>query len=390
MTDAQEQHNLVQHILQQQQQQQARQEFLQQQQHEQQQTQQLQNQQLLAALTQLAQAHVVQPLPPAPAPILVPSGAYRFPNKPPAEFSGRSGAALEEWLSVMRQQHDAHASVLSSDTERIRLGAFCLTGAALSWWQSLAAADRPSTWDAFVAGLRQQFQPVDAALDARDRLFSLKQGNRAVHELACEYRRLLSMLPPGSTSRSEQDKAYDFCARLRAPLRARIREREQQPETLQGMITLAARLEGSALHGSHVGSSSSNSSSGESMDCSAVEDGSDSSTTHATLLARLVQMQEQLSAFQTRRDRGYGPALPRYSLTPGVTAAQIEERKRNGWCFACGSKEHIKKDCLTVKASTAAPSSTQKKGNCYVPPGMEGTYPHIPPSCTQRAKLWNK
>ena len=93
----------------------------------------------------------------------------------------------------MRQQFDYFEYGPNSDRERIRLAAVMLRGQALEWWQT--RVDEPASWDAMLAALRTEFQPIDNAINARNKLLALKQGAGGAAEYVSAYRRLMIAVP---------------------------------------------------------------------------------------------------------------------------------------------------------------------------------------------------
>ena len=113
---------------------------------------------------------------------------------PPAQYDGRSAAALDGWLRELQQQFDWYG--MADDAGRLRFAGALLKGTALDWWASLtdvaAAAGgaalppsestRPTTYTDFVARLRGRFQPINSAQTARLQLDDLRQGSKQAQE----------------------------------------------------------------------------------------------------------------------------------------------------------------------------------------------------------------
>jgi len=210
------------------------------------------------------------------------------------------------------------------------------------------ASRMPSVPHARLKALRTQFQHIDSALEARLKLVQLAQGPRqTVQDYAGEYRRLHVPLP----TETEEGCVFGFLNGLRAGLREKVWTLATPPSTLQEAITTAARLDTRAGIGA-LASHGASSGGSHAMDLSAAQD---DDAGPRTLEQQVAALQEQLAAFTTRHDRGYGK--PRYDRTDGVTPEQIVERRAKRQCFACGSAEHIKRDCPKASAG--------KKGSKY-------------------------
>jgi hypothetical protein len=278
----------------------------------------------------------------------------------PANFAG-AGSKLDAWAATIVVHIEFHGANMPPD-QQVRFAVVYLEGAAQAWWQSVAAAARPATWDLLLADLRTQFQPVDSALDARIKLGKLHQNRMSVQDYAVEYRQLQIALP----NEAVETRVYGFIQGLRSDLAQKIWSQKDPPLTLNDAIQMASRLDSRAAV--HQGSSSG--SHRGAADLNNVEDHyADQSPAD-----RLAYLEEQIAALTaaaprqhtSRRDRGYGK--PRYSPSSGVTPEQISERRRLNQCFSCGSSQHIKRDCPKngsgdARSSNSKFSTSQNQGN---------------------------
>jgi hypothetical protein len=304
----------------------------------------------------LAQANNHQPQPPAaPGPARMPP--MRTPELP--KFDGKA-AKLDSWLADITMALEYHGDILTA-TQKVAFTAMHLAGAARDWWQSLAVESRPADTRAFGMLLRAQFQHVDAALDARLKLAKLKQGTRSVQE----FRQLQIPLPDDS----EQSRLFAFVTGLRPALQAKVLQNPTEVNTVAEAIQFAARAEARSALGASlaVGGGGHSAASGSSaMDLSRAEDAdaSDDDRDEGSRLAYLEGMvaaqAEQLAAFSTRRERGYGK--PRYEPTSGVTPEMIAHRRDNQLCYGCGSNKHIKRDCDKQPARGGPSSRGSSRG----------------------------
>ena len=285
----------------------------------------------------LTQALNPQPQQPAaPGPARMPT--VRTPELP--KFDGK-GAKLDSWLADVTMALEYYGDTLTV-AQKVAYTAMHLSGAARDWWQSLPADARPADTLAFGAQLRAQFQHVDAALDARLKLAKLKQGTRSVQDYALEFRQLQIPL----TDDSEQSRLFAFVTGLRPALQAKVLQNPTEVSTVAAAIQFAARAEARSALGASLatagGGGHSAAAGGSAMDLSRAEDGDASDEDDREESSRLAYLEgmvaaqaEQLAAFSTRRERGYGK--PRYDREPtaGVTPEMIAHRRDNQLCCWC-------------------------------------------------------
>jgi len=314
------------------------------------------------------------------------SAASSVPRRtkiPPASNYAGSAHTLDNWLREMQQQYEWYG--YNSDAERVAMAAAQLRGAALDWWSTLSAADKPAlvvSFSAFEQALRTRFQPVNSAQTARLALDSLAQGaKQSVHDYTTAFRRLLTAVP----TMSEEDRVHRYVQGLRPSVRSLLLL--QGATTLDDAISKAARIGSLGQYASAASSSSHSSSAGSTpMDLSAMQDlfaltgfvpggssnasGADSESdsgdrnatdssapvTRAELRQLLTAMQHQRKGYGNRRGgrdsgrdgRPRGP--PRVA---GLSEEQVRERLDAGACFACGEPGHRKADCLQNKGKSS-------------------------------------
>jgi hypothetical protein len=165
------------------------------------------------------------------------------PGKP-EKFSGGKADAMrvDVWLFAMEKYFAAVGPALSADADRLRHTLPLLQGHALEWWQfeeTSAAAGGPAlpaTWAAFRMALQQRFQPISAALKARDRLYTLRQSG-SVAAYAAEMQRQLILCPDVSV----QERLHRFIAGLKPAVQRELRLRE--PADLAAAIAMAERVD---------------------------------------------------------------------------------------------------------------------------------------------------
>lgn len=280
-----------------------------------------------------------------------PQPRLRLPELP--GYNGRG--PLTVWLNAMRHRFEyIEAEGPLGESQKILTAAQHLTDAALSWWRHLHP--RPATYTAFEDALRANFQHVDTELEARQKLARLKQGaKQSVQDYAVDFRQLQAALP----SEAEATRTYAFLQGLRPALASLVWGRDPRPQTLPAAIETSARLEAhgqfsAAVAGVAPAAASCGTYGGsEAMDLSAMAGGSEDSSEvtpmqlmHERLQTMQATLELQAARWAASGTRSDDPKQKkRYARTPGVTAAEIQTRRDQGECYACGSADHIKRYC---------------------------------------------
>jgi hypothetical protein len=305
------------------------------------------------------------------------------------------GFEIDQWLRDVNKQFVHYgARTFSNDQAKIEFAIEWMSGAAQDWWENEDKTGIVS-WDAFVERLRQRYRPQMPAELARQRLRTLVQRGRC--ETYCnEFLKLAARIP----DRSEEDKIFDFKMGLDRPLAAKVAEKH--PKTLQEAMEIAVQAEPyvslrttSAAGGSgqsyrnhgfrsqsgmnSFGRTAAPSSSGAApmelnyagyRDADAQElplPGADNNGAELAnsqpdlfpndamqlMLTKLEAMENRLQSMQGGSGRpAYGGKSSGTrntsggrNLIPGLTATDIAALQKEGKCFRCKQKGHMKNEC---------------------------------------------
>jgi hypothetical protein len=206
---------------------------------------QQQTHQQIAALLQVQQqqqaAAVVMPQPPAAVQVPAPAAAQAQLNKNvklTAYHGERDAANLDAWVFQMEEYFNSMSTPVS-EAEKIRFAGINLKGQAALWWLDVGkSAQRPATWNAFVAALQHMFTPLNRAKIARDQLANARQGDREpVARYTAFMRRLILSIP----TMAEDEKLDRYIRGLSPAIREKVFE--QEPTTFEQAAQLAAKYE---------------------------------------------------------------------------------------------------------------------------------------------------
>lgn len=312
------------------------------------------------------------------------AASSRGPKAPPmTQFTGLMGAGgggfeVDQWLRDAQKQFDHYGDpspTFPSFDKKVAFAVQWMSGAAQDWWENEDKSGITS-WDAFVERLRQRYRPQMPAELARQRLRTLVQRGRC--ETYCnEFLKLVTRIP----GRSEEDKIFDFKNGLDHPLAAKVAEKH--PKTLQEAMEIAVQAEpyvtlrtGQGQRGFYAPSgmnaygrtTAPNNVGAAPMDLNYVsshEDNGDAgdlgvdTTNHLApadpmqlMLAKLEAMETRLQAMQgtsaagNRPNRGpNGTGSGGRNLIPGLTATDVAALQKEGRCFRCKQKGHMKNEC---------------------------------------------
>ncbi|KAL0173559.1 hypothetical protein M9458_029527, partial [Cirrhinus mrigala] len=156
----------------------------------------------------------------------------------PDKWDG-SGTKCDVFLTALNLVFEFQPSRYPSDRSRIALLTSLLTGQAAEWATAVLKADGDvaHSYPAFTSELRAVFQHPESEVEVDSRLYHLKQGSRSVSKYATEFRTLAVQ-----TTWSNSALRTAFYEGLSTRLRDELAVREL-PDTLEGMIQLALRVD---------------------------------------------------------------------------------------------------------------------------------------------------
>ncbi|XP_062826138.1 uncharacterized protein LOC134296089 [Anolis carolinensis] len=230
------------------------------------------------------------------------------------EYGGESDE-LNFFLISIRGYMEDNAHTFPSEASRVRAIGNTLKRGAASWYVQLHARHDPCLRSVprFLAALENRFRDRLEQLRARDQLKGIKQRDKTVPEYAEEFLHLAERVPEWS----EVTKVELFKEGLRPEIFSWAAHRDD-PETLQGWIQLAGRVE--------------------------------------STLAQVKRFRS--SGGQQRpvaRGRGETRKQERPGGRPGIPSRGDDNKPKPG-CFVCGKTGHRAAECWARKGEPPKPS----------------------------------
>jgi hypothetical protein len=289
----------------------------------------------------------------------------------PSQFVGAMGFGVDDWIGEMLQQFAYYGDRFPDDSARIRFAVAFLAGPAMHWWEHEADRATLADWSEFVRRLHARFRPVQAAMLARQRLGKLTQrAGQSVNQYTSAFQVTLTPI----VDMGDADQVHHYVNGLLGSVAAKVWERH--PTTLKQAIDFAVSVEAMSNYGraamaptsssyrpSYVGGSSQHHTSAP-MEVNHIEDepvamgGSDYSLPGAqpmldpvvVMLAKMESMEQRLNAIHQsgaglsfgggRRDQGHDR-----SRIPDLKPGEIGRLQKDGRCFRCKQKGHMKNEC---------------------------------------------
>lgn len=294
--------------------------------------------------------------------------AVRGPDLPrirqPSSFAGAMGFGVDDWISEMTLQFEYYASKFPSEGAQVLFASSFLTGPALHWWEHQADRTTVTTWREFVHRLHLRFRPVQAAMLARQKLGKLTQrAGQSVNQYASAFQITLTPI----TDMGAADQVHHFVAGLLGAVAGKVWER--QPATLKEAIDYAVSVEAMSNFGraslpsnyrGHGQSYSSHSTSapmevnnighvGDLEQKYSEESESEPLDPVMLMLAKMESMEKRLNALHQSGSGSSSYADGRRnhdrSRIPDLKPGDIAQLQKDGRCFRCKKKGHMKNEC---------------------------------------------
>jgi hypothetical protein len=303
-------------------------------------------------------------------------------------FHGAMGYEIDVWIREMEAQFEFEPAAYPPNDEplRVRTAARYLKDAAADWWHHEDKAGVVS-WALFVQRLHGRFRPMQQAEFARTRLKNIRQtgGVSAYCNLVQK-----EMAPVKNMQVDEQ--LFWFKEGLDPRIKAEIIKRD--PKTLHGAMDDAVKIEAylglarglsgslAPRHGAGWGNHAGRQTMGQPngpvpMEVSMMQEevgydpygypahtmqmvpGGPSSTPAATasafdaMVARMENMEKMMVASMQGRGQGgssngsssSGSRRNPTDRVPGLEPGEVDRLRREGKCFRCKQKGHMKRDC---------------------------------------------
>ena len=299
----------------------------------------------------------------------------------PSLFRGEMGFAVDDWISEMEQQFAYYDRKFPDAASRIKFAVAFFAGPAVHWWDHEPNKAAITTWADFIKTLHARFRPVQAAMIARQRLDKLRQRpGQSVNQYVNAFRTTLTPI----SDMGDADQVHHFVNGLLPIVAGKVWERH--PKTLPDAIDYAVSVEAmsnfgraaapAAYNGRAQGASSPGYSSAASvpMDVNNIAMGEQNESEVETSAPRFHDepsradsaLQAMLAKMEALEHRvlaiagGGGASSSRGGRSgdqrvTGLKAGEIDSLMREGKCFRCKQKGHMKRDC--PKAAGAAPRS---------------------------------
>jgi hypothetical protein len=312
----------------------------------------------------------------AAAAAAVAKAKLKAPQMP--QFKGEIGSAVDTWLRGVKKVLEFHGSAgFTDEAAKISYVSLFLEGTAAEWWERYP--NRASTilsWQSFEEALYARFRPMQADHVARERLVKLQQRGRVSTYIDA----FQSTLAP-IKNMSEVDQIFHFRRGLDAHLQMEVMKKN--PQTLHQAMDAAVLAEAystknyvasasatrtytiqgsssttpstSAAYGSaapmdinHINiDGMEESSSIDEQTTGTSSAASAASVTPVTqMLAVMQHMQHQMLMMQQQQRGGrFTGNRSSAQRVPGLKREDIEKLRKEGRCFYCQEKGHMKTDC---------------------------------------------
>jgi hypothetical protein len=279
----------------------------------------------------------------------------------PSSFAGTMGFAVDDWIGEMLQQFAYYGARFPDGASQVRFAVAFLSGPALHWWEHEADRATLADWSEFVRRLHARFRPVQAAMLARQKLGKLSQrAGQSVNQYTSAFQITLTPI----TDMGDADQVHHYVNGLLGVVAAKVWERH--PTTLKEAIDFAVSVEAMSNYGRAAlpsGHRSSSYAGGASHHTSAPmevnhmlgdpEEKYDEPPAErdpmAIILAKMESMEHRLNALNHSGGSPYSSSSASYnpdrSKILGLKPGDLARLRKEGRCFRCKSKDHMKNEC---------------------------------------------
>jgi hypothetical protein len=289
------------------------------------------------------------------------SGVLKL-SKPPT-FNGDRKINAEVWLLELENYFTI--TNVTNESQRIAFAVSQFRDAAVVWWKYCMLQNKENNlllvnWEVFKTTLLNNYQPVEKAETARAALHKLKHiGSVAGY---CDYfLRLINNVEDMNPA----DQLFLFKHGLQSNIAREVNI--QHPKTLAEAMSFAQRAEIEQV--SYARNSSSNSGTNYNRGYRSVNNDRSSAGVNSYNVPSSGSVPMEVSNMQWKDEHQYSGDeyygdfneqmhsvnnIQRYSnpprfnnnvYVPGLTKEQIENYKRTGSCFNCGTPGHMKHQC---------------------------------------------
>ena len=161
------------------------------------------------------------------------AGAFKL-SKPPPFTGDAKGQTATQWLGSL--EHYFKLVDFTPDQCLHYVGNF-LSGGAWGWYSRENAIESFPTWEAFRSMFLRHYQPVNAGVTGRDRLYHMRQGKDSVGKYRDEFLNIMSEI----ADLGDQEALNLFKQGLNEHIRRNILL--LQPDTLRTAMEAAAMVE---------------------------------------------------------------------------------------------------------------------------------------------------
>ena len=235
-------------------------------------------------------------------------------------FSGVRGKSEDLAAWVFQAEQMFLMADVDDDEMRVAYAGQALTDHAATWFFSRrkdGAPNRLTTWEAFKAGLRSQFQGTDTYKQAKDRLYGLTQGKDSLQKYTDQFLQLHTIVG----DLSERELMFLYERGLKPALQREVLRSD--PKSFSEMLELVERLE-------NIFSQTQS----DWKPARPLREAPDPAASQAG------QAPMELGAMQHGRPQ-------RKPESDRLPSEEHKRRMEQNLCYGCGKAGHIRRDCRT-------------------------------------------